>query len=318
MVTVGVDPGKQNFAVVALDDRGVAFFAHMLQHTIKSMSMHCAEQRVLYRRAIRGVLRRLRPGELIVESYNMRGFGSVNNELINLMIGGLMSECDHLGITEHATMASSWKLEVGRYYAATDYVPHADAKKRAKLAMNHLYQYADRLRLPAHPVDALLLATYLQHSKSMATVSFDRVRQNIARLARLLPKSVLRRKGKRDAVPPRKKTSGRSVRALPVLALERGRGQLVPGGAVRNRVAHRGRHQQRDGRQPGVGEREGRSRKAAPKAVGSASVSRVRGERVREMRQGEVLAREVRRGRRGDREVRQPRASRSRPAHGRP
>jgi hypothetical protein len=215
MITMGIDPGKVNFAIVAIDSRGKVCFARMLQSTIRSMSMHEAHQRPKYRDMIRRILKKVRPDEVMVETFVARGFGTSLTEIINVMIGGLMSECDHLHISEHATQASSWKNAV---------------KKLTSL--DALYAHGASVGLPPHLVDALMLATYLRHNKTMDGVDWDRVKTNIELVAKMVPpqdlvkikiKKAKKGKSKDEVSTPARNGRGTNVRSRKVLAVERGK-----------------------------------------------------------------------------------------------
>jgi hypothetical protein len=213
--SLGIDPGKVNFAMVAIDAKGVPYFARMLRSTIRSMSMHEAHQRVKYRSMIRRVLVHARPDEVMVETFVARGFGTQLTEVINVMIGSLMSECDHLHIAEHATMASSWKNSV-----------------RKENDLDALYAHGASVGLPPHLVDALMLATYLRHNKTMDGVDWDRVKTNIELVAKMVPpqdlvkikiKKAKKGKSKDEVSTPARNGRGKNVRSRKVLAVERGK-----------------------------------------------------------------------------------------------
>jgi hypothetical protein len=226
---VGIDPGKTNFAIAALDARGRVVFARMLNSTVRSMARADAGQRPLFRAVMRRILAFLMPKKLILEEFVARGFSTHLAEVLNIMIGGVMALCDEIGCEEHAVGASTWKNALNQVDSLKD-----------------LYAHGENLGVPPHMVDAVCLATFLRLGLSFNGLRSSELRANVARASRLMPaeqrmKKRVRRgrkvKGAKDEVPTQQgRGRGRKVHAGSVLAVAR-KGQRVLRGAGRGNNA---------------------------------------------------------------------------------
>lgn len=166
---LGVDPGKENFALVMLDDAGRVCHAQMLEETISSMKAKDADMRPRYRKAMRILLRRLRPDVVMSEQFAARRFGTQSSEVVNLMLGALSAITDYLRIEDRTTLPSTWKNALGKL---TD--------------LDELYAYAKSLGMPPHPVDALCLATFSRGNFSFTQTAVRSLKRGIREVRKLL------------------------------------------------------------------------------------------------------------------------------------
>lgn len=169
MKHLGIDPGKDNFAMVMLDDAGRVCHAQMLQETISSMKAKDAYMRPRYRKKMRILMRTLRPDVVMTEQFAARRFGTQSSEVVNLMIGALSTINDYLKIEDRTTLPSTWKNAI------------------AKLCdLEVLYKYAKSLGIPAHPVDALCLATFSRGNFSFDSRSVAGLKKQIRAVKKML------------------------------------------------------------------------------------------------------------------------------------
>ena len=143
MKHLGIDPGKENYAMVLLGDRGEVVHAQMLEETISSMKAKDAYMRPRYRKTMRVLLRKLRPDVVMTEQFAARRFGTQSSEVVNLMIGSLSAITDYLRIEDRTTLPSTWKNAIAKF-----------------LDLDELYAYGKKLGMPPHPIDALCLAIF--------------------------------------------------------------------------------------------------------------------------------------------------------------
>jgi hypothetical protein len=170
VVYLGIDPGSKHYAIAGLDLRGNLQFLRMINNTIWSTAAHNADLRLAYFLSMRGILDKLRPRELMVESFVVRGFGTNSIEMVGLMNGTLQAICRFQGIVENMVMPSSWKRDFEKHLGALD----------------AMYKFAREVELPPHVVDAICLATYLREGKTFTRADAKLLRRNISKGASML------------------------------------------------------------------------------------------------------------------------------------
>jgi Holliday junction resolvasome RuvABC endonuclease subunit len=168
---MGIDPGAKNYAVAGLDARGRLVFARMLNNTVWSTAQANAELRTRFWTVMRNILGTLRPRQVIVESFVVRGFGVNGIELVGIMNGCVQAICKFYDVGEHMVMPSTWKR---------DFVKHVGRELR------DVYELAREIGVPPHVVDALCLATYLHNGKTFAGVRYEAVVANVRRASKLI------------------------------------------------------------------------------------------------------------------------------------
>lgn len=158
---MGIDPGRANFAIVLLDD-GRVVHARMVKNTIVTMSRTGADQRRAYRREIRRTIEGLKPHSVLTEQFAVRGFGTQLTEVINIMIGCVLMTCDYSRVQSETIMASTWK-----------------AAARKSFDLDEMYEYAKKLTMAPHVVDALCLATYLHNGWKFSRTDGRKLKKNL-------------------------------------------------------------------------------------------------------------------------------------------
>lgn len=195
MLYLGIDPGKNNMAFTLLENNK-CIYACMFHNTISSLAEKDANLRVVFRKRIKTLFKKMGKGSaFIAERFVVRGFGAHLSELIGMMIGSISAIGEFYGVQENIVMSTTWKRAFKKKYD-----------------LDKLYKDAEKIRVPNHIVDSLLLATYLYHGKNFVKFSITNYRKNIKLAANMLdegdkikPKRKRKAKTNKKCVAPSKK-----------------------------------------------------------------------------------------------------------------
>lgn len=125
---LGIDPGKVNAAYAVIEVQAQPFRYRILEHgmllqTLTSMVGSDMQVRADgFKREVRKIIRKHKPTHLIAERYQTRGPKGTNVELVNVMLGLLLS----VGIRNTCLItASQWKNRWNKVYKLNDFYEEA-------------------------------------------------------------------------------------------------------------------------------------------------------------------------------------------------
>lgn len=125
---LGIDPGKVNAAFAVIEVQLSPFRYRILEHgmlldTLTEMVGSDIQVRAdRFKREVRKIIRKHKPTYLIAERYQTRGPKGTNVELVNVMLGLLLS----VGIKNTCLItASQWKNQWNKVYKLDDFYQEA-------------------------------------------------------------------------------------------------------------------------------------------------------------------------------------------------
>jgi len=152
---LALDPGSKNFAWSYVADS-------CWQTGMLSIVTGKPEEIVThFRPQLTALLERFRPDEVVIERFMTRQRSSLNNEIINVLIGAVLSTCIDYGILTTAITSSVWKSKFRRDAGC----PSNDVKLKGK--SDH---ECDAVGMAAFKLDDPILRSLLAVSALLTSV----------------------------------------------------------------------------------------------------------------------------------------------------
>ncbi len=166
MIILGIDPGPKNFGLGIIQispcsGKITILGSGMLKRPITTLIAEAfTAERKDFVRVINKLLDTYQPEMIVAERFMVRLFGTLNIEIISVMLATIALIADQRNIPFTAITAAQWKNTFNRKYG--------------KDSLKQLYVQAKKKQLTNHRLDACLLAIFIK-DHSFTTVDFHQI-----------------------------------------------------------------------------------------------------------------------------------------------